>query len=109
MVCHANSFTITSSIETEDGSCVNEASEEPVAMARARTISGEGLVDDEALWMQLIEAADPVLTLAITTGANAYAGSGILVSATHGVARRQLQTQSFEIRIIGTLTVTAPA
>lgn len=109
MVCHAEECVINSSIESEDGSCINEVGAEPVAMGRARSISAQGLVDDEAVFMQLIEASNPVVTVAVTSGANTYSGSALITSASHTIARRQLQRQSIELQIIGALSVTAPA
>lgn len=97
------------SIGDEDGSGVNEVSEDPEPVSRARVITGECLVEDEAHLVQLAESANPVVAFSLETGGNTYAGTGLLTRAAHSVRRKALQRSTFTIKVKGTPTVTAPA
>jgi hypothetical protein len=93
--------------QTEDGSGVNEPWSEAEIVGKSWRIEYEGHIATVAALMS--EAADDgAVTVAITTGANQYAGNGIVRTASHQTNRRSLQKQRVTIEGAGALTITAP-
>jgi len=101
-------ITISSNITDEDGSAINEVNEDPIAVARARTISGTAQVATEALLLQLIESGDPYVAFVLTTGGNSYSGNALLTAASHELRRKSLQRVQFTLKVKGSMTTTAP-
>lgn len=104
-----NNADYETNVATEDGGSINEISEDPEPVGRSRRITGEANIDDEAAFVALCEAASPIVTFSFNTGANTYAGSGVLSQVTHRTRKRALQTETFTIMVKGTPTITAPA
>lgn len=103
-----NNADYESNVATEDGASINELSEDPEPVGRSRRITGEANVDDEAAFIALIEGASPIVTFSFNSGANTYAGNGVLSQVTHRTRKRALQTETFTIMVKGTPTITAP-
>lgn len=101
--------TVESSVLDEDAASVNEIDEDPEPVARQRRITGTALVDTAAKLMQIIEGANPVVAFTFTTGANSYTGNALVSRVSHGTPRKRLPTETFELKVKGVLTVTAPA
>lgn len=101
--------TVTSTIGDEDGSSINEISEDPEPVSRMRTITGNMLVEDAPALMLIIESADPVVTIAYSPGGVNYAASALLTQTAHQAKRKALQTESFTLKIKGTPTLTEVA
>ena len=93
--------------QTEDGSGVNEPWSEMEIVGKSWRVEYEGHIGTVAAL--IAEAADDgAVTVAITTGANQYAGNGVVRTANHQTNRRSLQKQRCTIEGVGALTVTAP-
>lgn len=108
IVCKTNDVTVNIEAQTEDGSCINDVWESQVLTGKRWSIEGSGLIDTTAFFTGKIDS-DPVVTIVFTSGAKNYTGTGILTRATHGVSRRQLQTESFTIAGQGALTIADPS
>lgn len=108
VVCKTENVALNIDVETEDGACLNDVWSSATVVGKSWSIEGSGMIDSTAFFTGKADT-DPVLTVAITSGAKTYSGTGVLTRATHGIQRRQNQTESFSVAGVGALTVADPA
>jgi hypothetical protein len=92
----------------EDGSGVNEASEEPELVGRQRRITGTAMVDTVAALITIAESSNPTVAFSFNSGGMLYSGTLLVTTVGHQVRRKSLQKQQFTMKVYGTPTVTAP-
>lgn len=107
VVCSTNQFTLTINNEVVDVSCLNDTWLAQIVAGKSWSLSAQGEIDTEA-FATAKAISDPLVTVALTTGAGTYGGSAIMTTATHGGQRRGIQTESFELSGTGALTYAAP-
>lgn len=108
VVCKTETVTLNVEVETADAACINDIWSSAAIVGKSWSLEGSGLIDSTAFFTGKADT-DPTLTVVLTTGAKSYTGTGILTRATHGVARRAMQTESFTIAGVGALTIADPA
>ncbi len=106
-LCDLESATLEVTVSSEDARGVCDEWSHMWAMSRAWKITAEIFVSDAADLLGV--AADTAqVTVNFNSGANTYAGTGLITSASHSVDRSSLQKVSVTIEGQGELTVTAP-
>ena len=108
MVTKTNDVSVDIEIATEDGSDINSVWTSATLVGKSWTITGSGLIDTNA-YMTGKADTDPIITVAITSGAKTYSGTGIITRTSHSIQRHQNQTESFTIIGQGALTIADPS
>ena len=98
--------TYQATIGDEDGSAINEISEDPEAISRMRQINGTAFVEDVPTFVAIAESSNPVITFNMNLGGLIYSGTALITQAEHQVRRKALQQQRFTLKIKKTPTVT---
>lgn len=108
LLCHTNEVEYEVSAEDEDGACINESDDFPLAVSRARTITASGNLNNIAMAVQLMEGASLNVPFNLVAGSVTVAGNALMSLGTLRVARKSLQGQRFQLKVQGKPTVTIP-
>lgn len=108
LLCHTNEVEYEVTAEDEDGACINESDDFPLAVSRARTITASGNLNNLAMAVSLMEGASLNVPFVLNAGSVTISGNALMTLGSVRVARKSLQNQRFQLKVQGQPTITLP-
>jgi len=92
--------------KTAEGKGIKDRADFPIAVGTGAEIRGNIMVASTASLMSTILTGTALVTVSITTGANAYSCNAILTEVGHRFEREGIQMMRVSLKTQGTVTVT---
>ncbi len=97
--------TLTVNVESEESKGIADAWTFPWATSKGWSIEADTFIASAATTLTDAATGDALVTIAFTSGAGVYSGTGLIKTASHTVGNKQLQKEKFTVEGQGALAI----